>query len=108
MLETDPAGRFTQPHEALKAPDIARRQTSDLGPHRVGVCRAMERRPVMEANLVKWINRLQRHIRGHVAAANTPEFLEQERRCHDGGAGVKGEAILAENRRTATGSVEFL
>jgi hypothetical protein len=108
FLEPDAASGLAQPHELLIAFDIAGGQTGDFPPHGVGVARAVECRSIVEADAIKRCDRGQRHIVRQFAAAKAPEFLQQEWSGQDGGAGIKGESVLTEHRRSATGGIELL
>jgi hypothetical protein len=83
--------------------DIAGREFGDLGFHRGVVTVDAELAAIVETDRVEGIERDQRDIVGELAAAQRPQFLEDEGRGDDGRSGIEGETVLAELRRPAAG-----
>ena len=94
LLEPQTADRLAAGHEAAIPRHIAGRDASDLRLHGGGVGMAGDGLAIVEHELVEGIDSPQIHVVGHLAPAEPPEVLEQERRRNDGRAGVEGELVL--------------
>ena len=68
----------------------------------------MESRAVGEADAVEGVHRPQVDVVAHLATAQRPQLLEQERRRDDGRAGVEREAVLSMDGGAAARGVELL
>ena len=62
----------------------------------------------MEADVVEGIERLQRHVIRERGTGERPQLLEDEGGGDDGGAGIEGEAVLAEHRGAAARLLQLL
>ena len=107
-LETGAIGRFAHRHEGAIAGEIVRREAQDLALHRVGIAGIVEGVAVVEADAVERRHRPQIDVVRKSAAAQRPQFLEQERRGDDGRSGVEGEAVLPVHAGAAARRVELL
>ena len=108
LLEADAVDLLAGGHEAVVASDVVGREAGDLGAHGVGVAAVVEGGAVVEADAVERVDRAEFDVVGEGAAAQRPEFFEEDRRGDDGGAGVEGEAVLAEDGGAAAGFGEAL
>ena len=100
--------RLALRHEGLVAFDVAGRNAADFLAHEGGIARAGHHRAVMEADVVEGIERLQRHVIGERGTGERPQLLEDEGGGDDGGAGIEGEAVLAEHRGAAARLLQLL
>jgi len=108
LFEADLENVLARFDEALEPGDVGRIEFCDLRAHAVGVARIVEAFAVLEADLIERINRAQRQIVRHLAPAQGPELLKHMRGRDDGGAGIEGKAVLAEDGSAPTGLFELL
>ena len=94
--------------KTLVAGDVVRIELRDLGLHGLIIAAVIERAAVVEADRVKGVDLAEVDVVGHVAAAEFPEFLEQERCRHDRRSGVERETVLFVHVGAAARRVEFL
>ena len=94
------------PKEPLVALDVAGREAADLVDHALGVAGRGEVRAVGPADRVERVHRAEVDVGVEVASAGGPEFLEDRRRCDDGGSEVEAVAAVFERRAAAAGAVQ--
>ena len=98
---------LTFQNEPFKACTVLRRNPSDFGPRDIKVCGTAHHFAIIEADQVKGVHGAQVNILRKLTASKRPELFKQIRRCNDGGAGIKGEAILTEDISTPARRIEF-
>ena len=95
-------------HESVQAANILRAYAPHLLDHGLRLALVVEVGAVIKTNPVAGIHRPQVHVIGKASASQRPELLEKKRRGHDGGTGIKGEAVLREDARTPARLIEPL
>ncbi len=108
LFEADGVDLLGLRHKAFVTGHVTWRDASHFAAHGFRIGAAGDGLAIVEAQCVERRERAQIDVVGHLAAAQRPEFFQQEWRSDDGGAGVEREAVLAEDVCPAAGGVEFL
>ena len=108
VLEAEPVAHGAFGEETVVAGEVARREAGDFRAHRIGFSARAERRAVLEADLVKGVQRTKVDVLVEIAAAGRPEVAEELRDRDDGGTEVEAEAVAVDGAGAPAGHVEAI
>ena len=105
LLKAELKATFGSLHQVFEALHIIRAERGNLVEHGLVIIAVVKVRAVVKADAVERRHQAQVHMVLHALTAQGKQLFDQVRQGDDGGASVKGKAVLLVHIGAATGGV---